>query len=280
MKIGIIGLGIIGGSYAKALKPYGYEIVGIDINQESIDYALKNNIIDNGATNAKDFLGECEVVFVCLYPKQTVSFIKENIRRFKRNALIIDVAGIKRKMIDRLEMYFDDELEFVFTHPIAGSEKTGIQNSDAKIFKDANFIITPHRKNDDEKVNVVKTFAKQIGFGKITLIDDVTHDKMIAFTSQLTHAIAVSLVNSDPYHLNTSSFIGDSYKDLTRIAMINDALWTELFIENKDFLTQTLDSFIEQTTILRDALKTKDIDTLQSIMKKSTTIRKGMKNEK
>lgn len=279
MKIGIVGLGIIGGSYARALKPYNYHIIGFDINPKTIKYALDNNIVNEGYVET-DNISECDIVFVCLYPNQTISFIKDHVRKFKRDSIIMDVAGVKRHMIDRLEMYFDDDFELVFTHPIAGSEKTGIENSNAKIFEGANFIITPHKKNDDEKVNVAKTLAKQIGFGKVTVINDVTHDKMIGFTSQLTHAIAVALVNSDPYNLNTSSFIGDSYKDLTRIAMINDSLWTELFFENKDFLTKTLDSFITEIQKVRDAVQSKDQETLEKIMQESTKTRKGMNNEK
>lgn len=278
MKIGIVGLGIIGGSYARALKPYHYDLIGIDKNPKTIEYAIENNIIDEGYVKT-DKISECDVVFVCLYPNQTISFIKDHVNQFKRDAIIMDVSGVKRHMINRLEMYFDDDFELVFTHPIAGSEKTGIENSNANIFKNANFIITPHKKNDDEKINVAKTLAKQMGFGKVTIIDDVTHDKMIGFTSQLTHAIAVALVNSDPYNLNTSSFIGDSYKDLTRIAMINDALWTELFFENKDFLTKNLDSFIVEIQKVRDAIQSKDKETLSKLMQKSTKTREGMKNE-
>lgn len=279
MKIGIVGLGIIGGSYARALKPYHYHIIGFDINPKTIDYAIQNNIVDEGYIET-DKISECDIVFVCLYPNQTISFIKNHANKFKRDSIIMDVAGVKRHMINQLEMYFNDDFELVFTHPIAGSEKTGIENSNASIFKDANFIITPHKKNDDEKVNVARTLAKQIGFGKITLIDDVTHDKMIGFTSQLTHAIAIALVNSDPYNLSTSSFIGDSYKDLTRIAMINDSLWTELFFENKDFLTKNLDSFINEIQKVRDSIQNKDKETLSKIMKTSTKTRKGMNNEK
>lgn len=279
MKIGIVGLGIIGGSYARALKRYNYHIIGIDKNPKTIEYAIENNIVNEGYVDT-DKIRECDVVFVCLYPNQTISFIKDHVRHFKRDAIIMDVAGVKRHMINRLEMYFDDDFELVFTHPIAGSEKTGIENSDASIFSGANFIITPHKKNDDEKINVATTLAKQIGFGKVTIIDDVTHDKMIGFTSQLTHAIAIALVNSDPYNLSTSSFIGDSYKDLTRIAMINDSLWTELFFENKDFLTKNLDSFIKEIQKVRDSVHLKDKETLTKIMQNSTTIRKGMNNDK
>ena len=141
MKIGIVGLGLIGGSYAKSLKLYGYEIYGIDINQKTIDYALKHNIIDVGVVNPKDVLKELDVVFLCLYPEDTIKFVHKNINHFKRGAIISDVVGIKRHIIDALDIYKNDEVEFVFAHPIAGKEKSGIKYSDEAIFHNANFVI-------------------------------------------------------------------------------------------------------------------------------------------
>lgn len=279
MTIGIIGLGIIGGSYARALKPYGYKIIGIDVNTETIDYALDNNIIDIGTTKPKEHLKECDVVFVCLYPNQTITFIKTHINDFKRDAIVVDVAGVKRHMTNQLDIFFNDDINIVLTHPIAGSEKSGISHSKENLFKNANFVITPHSKNEEEHINLVKTLARQMGFKTVSEISDVDHDKILGFTSQLTHAIAVALVNSDAYNFDTKRFIGDSYKELTRIAMINDTLWTELFFENKDFLTKNIDTFIEQLTLIRDAVHSKDKDTLQELMQKATKTRKDINNE-
>ncbi len=279
MTIGIIGLGIIGGSYARALKPYGYKIIGIDVNTETIDYALDNNIIDIGTTKPKEHLKECDVVFVCLYPNQTITFIKTHINDFKRDAIVVDVAGVKRHMTNQLDIFFNDDINIVLTHPIAGSEKSGISHSKENLFKNANFVITPHSKNEEEHINLVKTLARQMGFKTVSEISDVDHDKILGFTSQLTHAIAVALVNSDAYNFDTKRFIGDSYKELTRIAMINDTLWTELFFENKDFLTKNIDTFIEQLTLIRDAVHSKDTDTLQELMQKATKTRKDINNE-
>lgn len=274
MNIGIVGLGLIGGTYAKSLRQYPYKIYGIDINQEALDFALDNNIIDYGTTDPKSVLKELDIVFLCLYPGDTIKFVQKHIMNFKRDAIISDVVGVKRKMVDALDVYKTDDVEFVFAHPIAGREKIGITYSDASIFSDANFVITPTRQNTDEALNLIETLAKQMGFKNVTRIKDVEHDDIIAFTSQLTHAIAISLVNSDNNKYDTSHFIGDSYKDLTRIAMINETLWSELFLNNKDFLVKRINDFEKQLDILKEALRTKDKEKLESIMRSSTEKRR------
>ena len=274
MRIGIVGLGLIGGSYAKSLKKYGYEIYGIDINQESLDYALEHNIIDVGETDPTNILKDIDVVFICLYPEDAIKFVHKNIRNFKRGAIISDVVGIKRKIIDALDIYKNDDLEFVFTHPIAGKESVGVKHSDEAIFQGANFVITPTKWNSEEAINVITILATQMGFSSITKISDVDHDNIIAFTSQLTHAIALSLVNSDDERYDTSKFIGDSYKDLTRIANINDDLWAELFIKNKDFLIKHINKFEKELTSLKEAINNKDKSKIQKLMQSATEKRK------
>lgn len=277
MNIGIVGIGLIGGSYAKALKKYPYKIYGIDKNQDSLDYALENNIIDVGTTNPSEILKDLDVVFLCLYPTDAVTFIRKNINYFKRDAIISDVVGIKRFMIDSLEVYFNDDVEFVFAHPIAGRESIGIKYSSEAIFHDANFVITPTKYNKDESINLITTLAKQMGFKNVSLISDIQHDEIISFTSQLPHVIALSLVNSDDEKYDTSLFIGDSYKDLTRIAMINDTLWAELFLKNKDFLLRQINKFEDELDILKEAIKNKDIDKIQELMRSATDKRGKIK---
>lgn len=277
MKIGIVGLGLIGGTYAKALKRYPYTLVGIDIDPLVIDYAFKHNIIDQGTTNPQEVLGDLDVVFLCLYPQAAVTFIQQHIMSFKRDAIISDVVGVKRFLIDRLDMYKDDDVEFVFAHPIAGREKVGIKHSDQAIFQDANFVITPTKHNTLEALNLIETLAKQMGFKNVSRIADFEHDDIIAYTSQLTHAIAISLVNSDTEKYDTGLFIGDSYKDLTRIAMINESLWSELFLNNKDFLLRRINAFEEQLDLLKEALSTKNQSKLEELMRQSTKRRGDIK---
>lgn len=270
MKIGIVGLGLIGGTYARSLRKYPYEIVGIDINEKSLNYALENNIIDKGTTKPRDVLKDLDVVFLCLYPEATIKFINQNINYFKRGAIISDVVGIKRKLINSLDYYHDEDVEFVFAHPIAGREKIGVEHSDAAIFNNANFVITPTPKNTDEALNLIETLAKQMGFKNVSRLSDVEHDDIIGFTSQLTHAIALALVNSDDEKYDTRLFIGDSYKDLTRIAKFNDSLWAELFLNNKDFLVKHINKFEKQLDILKDALANKDKEKIQELMIQAT----------
>ena len=274
MNIGIVGLGLIGGTYAKSLRKYPYKIYGIDKDQQTLNYAIENKIVDFATLVPKDVLKELDVVFICLYPNDTIKFIRDHINDFKRGAIISDVVGIKRKLIDSLEVFFEDDLEFVFAHPIAGRETIGIKHSDEAIFHNANFVITPTKYNTDEALNLIETLAKQMGFKNVSRLSDIEHDQVIAFTSQLTHAIALSLVNSDDEKYNTSLFIGDSYKDLTRIAMINEKLWSELFIDNKDFLLKQINKFEDHLDILKEAIKTKDIAKLQELMLEAT-IKRG-----
>lgn len=275
MNIGIVGLGLIGGTYAKSLKKYPYKIYGIDINQDSLDFALNEHFIDVGTTNPKEVLKELDVVFLCLYPNDAIAFVSKYITYFKRDAIISDVIGVKRKIIDSLEIYFDD-IEFVFSHPIAGREKIGVTHSDAAIFHNANFVITPHSKNTNEALNLIETLAKQMGFKNVSRITDVAHDEIIAYTSQLTHTLALALVNSDDDKYDTSLFIGDSYKDLTRIAMINEDLWSELFLYNKDFLLKRINKFEEHLDELKDAIASKDSKKLQQLMRNATDKRRNI----
>jgi len=276
MKIGIVGLGLIGGTYARSLRKYPYEIIGIDNNEKTLEYALENNIIDKGTTTPKDVLKELDVVFLCLYPQDTVTFVQKNINHFKRGAIISDAVGIKRRLIDALDIYFEDEVEFVFAHPIAGRETTGVVHSDASIFKDANFVIVPTKKNTDEGLSLIETLAKQMGFKNVSMLTDIQHDDIIGFTSQLTHAIALALINSDDEKYDTKLFIGDSFKDLTRIAKFNESLWSELFINNKDYLVKHINKFEEQLDIFKAALQSNDKEKLQELMIKATTKRRNI----
>lgn len=277
MNIGIVGMGLIGGTYAKSLRKYPYTLYGIDIDENAVKYALEEDIIDYGSTDPKSVLKKLDVVFLCLYPNDTIKFIQKHIMNFKKDAIVCDAVGVKRKLVDLAEMYMNDDIEFVFSHPIAGREKIGVKFSDEAIFHNANYVITPTKFNKEESLNLIETLVRQMGFKNVTRISDIEHDDIIAFTSQLTHAIAISLVNSDTEKYDTSLFIGDSYKDLTRIAMINENLWTELFVQNKDFLVRRITNFEKELSKLKTAISTKDTDTIKKIMIDSTIKRGNIK---
>ena len=261
MKVTIIGLGIIGGSYAKGLTKAGHTVYGVDKNLETIEYAIKEGYIIDGSSEAKTFVSEADLVVIGLYPNDVIPFIKNNLEHFKPGQVVTDVCGVKDCICKEATLLLKDAY-FVGSHPMAGREKVGIKFADEKIFLGTNFLMCPIEETNEVAKDVVKQMALDLGFGHIHEISPKFHDEMIAYTSQLTHAIAVSLVNSSTCD-EVVKFIGDSYRDLTRIAMINEMLWSQLFIENKEALTEQIDSFINELEIVKSAVNSENLDLLK-----------------
>ena len=274
MKICIVGLGLIGGSYAMGLSLKGHEVYGIDKNDDTIQYAINKGFIKAGTSTNYAILSEMDLIILAIYPQSILNFLSENNKYFNKNQVITDVCGIKTSFVSKASL-LSGEAVYLSHHPMAGKEKIGIEYSDSKIFNGANFLITPINNTPEFAIELLKGIGNDLEFGRITVITPERHDKMIGFTSQLTHAIAVSLVNSD-HDEETKSFIGDSYRDLTRIAMINEKLWSELFLENKNELLAHIESFENELDILKNALKTNDKDKLNELFKNSTVVRKKM----
>ena len=274
MKVLIVGLGVIGGSYAMGLKEK-HEVYGIDKNIDTINKAKDQGYIIDGGDDPAKFLPFIDLVFLAIYPKMIIDFIKEN--RFKDGTIITDVAGVKESFIYKINEILPENVEFIGTHPMAGREKRGFDFADPNVFKGANFLITPI-DNKEETIELIKDLAVSLGFKRITIMTPKYHDEVIAFTSQLTHAIAVSLVNSDN-DPNTKFFTGDSYRDLTRIAQINENLWSELFLENKNNLLDKINQFEQSLEKLKKAIIDEDKDELCNLFIKST-IKRGEFNEK
>ena len=273
MKILIVGLGLIGGSYAASLSNKGHKVYGVDINNETLEYALNKKWIISGACDASCFISDMDMIIICLYPKLILEFLVNYSKYFKAGQIITDVCGVKSSFIlEATKLAYP--ATYLSHHPMAGKEKVGIKYADSRIFIGANFLITPYDDNN-QAVEVLKKMAIDMGFGRITVMSPARHDQMIGFTSQLTHAIAVSLVNSD-HDNDTKSFIGDSYRDLTRIAMINEKLWSELFLENKEALLMHIESFENELNMLKKALYEDDREKLNELFKNSTKIRKEM----
>lgn len=276
MNIGIVGLGLIGGSYAKALNRENHQLIGYDINPSTIEYALKNNIVDKAYTDSFKDLSSCDVVFICLYPNQTIQYIQSHYKAFKKQAVISDVTGVKVKVMDALKDLFSEPFDLVFAHPIAGRETSGIQTSVKGLFNQMNFIITPHLSNTEKGLNTIIDLAREMGFKNITKMTAKDHDQMIGYTSQLTHVIALSLVNASDYNEQTKFAIGDSYKDLTRIARMNETLWSELFIMNDQHLVEIIEHFENSLKTVKKAIKNNDENTLKKLMIKSTMRRNDL----
>lgn len=278
MNIGIVGLGLMGGSIAQGLLSNHF-IRAYDLNQKAIDYAKRHRWIHEGTPDIKVFAKGLDVVYLCLYPKQIFSFIYENQRHFKKSTLFIDIAGIKDFLVESILPILSSRHEFVFTHPIAGREKIGVEYSKPSIFHKANYIITPHKNNTPSALKQTEDLALEMGFGKITYVSPKEHDDMIAYTSQLTHLLSLALVHSERESDDVSRFIGDSYRDLTRIAMINEPLWSELFLTNKDLLLKRLHAFQISLSAFEQALQNHDFEPLQSLMKAAKQKRLKLEKE-
>ena len=270
-KILIVGLGLIGGSYAKRLKKNGHYVAAITLNQQDIDYAIENNIIDEGTINVeKEFVSQFDVVIFALYPTVFIDWVSKYYSYFKKNAIISDVSGVKNEVVYKIqEILKDQSVEFIGAHPMAGKEVYGVENADENLFVNANFIITPTPANTQKAIDLISELANELGFKTISVLTPSKHDEMIAFLSQLTHCIAVSLMTcKESQHLK--DYTGDSFRDLTRIANINENMWSELFLMNKKELLSQMDLFIEEFNKLRDSLENEDVETMKDMMRLST----------
>lgn len=272
-KILIVGLGLLGGSYAKVLKRFGFHISAITKEQSSIDYAIKENIIDEGSTQIdKKIIGEADLVIFALYPHTFVEWIEQNQQFLKSGALITDVTGVKGNIVYKIQDILRSDVEFIAAHPMAGREVSGVENSTDKLFIGANYIVTPTSKNTQEAIQTCMELGRLLGFSNVTTLTPEEHDEMIGFLSQLTHCIAISLMTCNDKE-NMEKFTGDSFRDLTRIARINDLMWSELFVANKDALLKQMKLFIDKFTELKTMIEQEDIPKIRKMMQHSTARR-------
>ena len=272
-KILIVGLGLLGGSYAKVLKRFGFHISAITLEQSSIDYALRENIIDEGSTELdNNMIGEADLVIFALYPHVFVEWIEKNQGLLKSGALITDVTGVKRSIVYQIQDMLRSDVEFVAAHPMAGREVSGVENSTDRMFVGANYIVTPTDKNTPEAIETVIELGRLLGFSNVTTLSPEEHDEMIGFLSQLTHCIAITLMTCNDKE-NMEKFTGDSFRDLTRIARINDLMWSELFVANKDMLLDQMTLFINKFNDLKTMLEAEDIEGMRAMMRHSTARR-------
>ena len=274
MKILIVGLGLMGGSYAMGLSLKGHEIYACDINNESIEYAKNNNLIIDGSNDASKYIPEMDMIIIGLYPNYIVDFLKKHKSLFKKGQIITDLCGIKTYFLEEAQKNSGDA-EYISHHPMAGREKSGVNYANIEMFKKANFLITPTKNNTTHAIEMMKALGLDLGFGRISVVTPEHHDEIIAYTSQLTHAIAVSLVNADT-DVDSKNFIGDSYRDLTRIAKINEELWSELFFDNKEALLKKISDFEAELDDIKTALISGDKELLKKKFISSTKHRKEM----
>ena len=266
----IVGLGLLGGSYARALKRFGFHVSALTLDQASVDYAVGEGIIDEGSTELDErMIGEADLVIFALYPHIFIEWIEQNQGLLKSGALITDVTGIKRGIVYKIQEMLRSDVEFVAAHPMAGREVSGVENSTDKMFIGANYIVTPTERNTPEAIQTCMELGRLLGFSNVTTLSPEDHDEMIGFLSQLTHCIAITLMTCNDKE-DMEKFTGDSFRDLTRIARINDLMWSELFVANKDVLLEQMDLFLGQFNRLRSMLETGDVEGMRQMMRHST----------
>ena len=269
-KILIVGLGLLGGSYAKALKRFGFHISSITREQSSIDYAIQEGIIDEGSIELdENMIGKADLVIFALYPHVFVEWIENNQHLLKSGALITDVTGVKGNIVYKIQDILRPDVEFIAAHPMAGRELSGVENSTEKMFVGANYIVTPTEKNTAEGIHTCMEIGKLLSFSNVVTLTPEEHDEMIGFLSQLTHCIAITLMTCKDKE-NMEKFTGDSFRDLTRIARINDLMWSELFICNKTALLEQMDLFLDKFNELKRMLEREDVPGLRKMMQHST----------
>ncbi len=269
-KILIVGLGVIGGGYASELTKCGYHVDCITKDQKDIDYAVKHGMIKSGTTKVdEELVHNADLIIFALYPTVFIEWVESYGHLFKKGVLITDVTGVKSGIVSKIQDMLGDRAEFISAHPMAGRERSGVEFADPSVFKGANYIVTPTDKNTDDAIEICKKIGEILGFKQISILTVDEHDEMIAFLSQLTHCIAVTLMtcNSTP---NLEKYTGDSFRDLTRIAKINDAMWSELFLMNKTALLKEMDSFINEFQEFRSMLASGDKDGMRAKMRSST----------
>jgi prephenate dehydrogenase len=214
-------------------------------------------------------IASADIAVFALYPHIFIEWIEENGKYFKKGAIITDVTGVKCAIVDKIQSLLPEGVEFIGAHPMAGKEVYGIENSNEEMFKGANYIVTPTDKNSREAVETCKELGRILGFGNVTELTPQKHDRMIGFLSQLTHCIAVALMTCND-DANLCKYTGDSFRDLTRIARINEDMWSELFMMNREALLHEMTLFEEQFTRLKHQLQTGDIEAMKEMMRRST----------
>lgn len=268
---GIVGLGIMGGSIAKAIRTnIGATIYALDVNQDSLSSGKKQGIIDKAFTpeQTEEMLKCCDFLFVCLYPHATLEFLRNHKNHYKNNSIITDISGVKTLLENEIDYINPHNAHLILGHPMAGGAKEGYDYSNGEYFANRNYIIINHKNCSHDKyaLELFKDFISTIGFTKITETDADTHDNKIGFTSQLCHVVASAMVESAP-DPEITSFGGGSSEDLTRIAMINAPLWTELFLSNKEKLLKHIETFKEQINIIENLIKDDDSEGLKTLLK-------------
>lgn len=273
MKIGVVGLGLIGGSFCRALKAYtNHQVLGATRNPATVAFAMSVDAID-GPVERLDGLDLC---LVALPPEETASFLEERVNRFRRGAVVIDICGVKRMIVDRVDrLYHDAGVRFLGCHPMAGKENAGFANSDANLYRGASFIMTPTALTDPSAPPLVENLMREIGFARVVEASPAVHDRIIAYTSQLAHVVSSAYIKS-PTSGEILGFSAGSFQDMTRVAKLDPELWTTLFLHNREPLLNEIDALVDNLTQFRKLLSIKDRDGMLQSLDKGRRLREDV----
>ena len=276
MKIGIVGLGLIGGSMARALSENGrHEVLGLDRNRSSLLAAKMVGAISDELT--EENIGECEMILIALYPEATVEFVEKYASKIRKDAIVSDCGGVKRKICAACEKLAEENgFIFIGAHPMAGTQFSGFNSSRSNLYKNATMIVTPKENTDIRILEKFKNVLNDAGFGAINFTTPEEHDKVIAFTSQLPHIISNAYVKSQTA-IKQKGFSAGSYRDMTRVSKLNEKMWAELFFENKDNLCSEIDFLVERLQEYSAVLKANDKEALVELLKEGTDSKKQAK---
>ena len=274
MIITVVGLGVIGGSFVKALKGKGYDVYGVDCNQQTLEMAKAEGCIIEGYLDGHQIISQSDLTIICLYPSKVLDFIATH--HFKKGSIVTDVVGIKSYFLQQALSMIDKDVEYISGHPMAGREKKGYLYASQEVFQNANYIVIQHEHNQIDKIDWMRQFVGQLGFKSVKIMSPYDHDEIISYTSQLPHTLAVALMNSDDEKYETGKYIGDSFRDLTRIANINADLWAELFFHNRDYLLASMERFEKQFDLLKQAIASGDEKSLKEMFWQSSKRREKL----
>lgn len=274
MNIGIVGLGLIGGSIAKAYRAdeeTEHQIWGCDSDNIILEYSMMSGVT-NGVLD-REKLCECDLLFLCIYPKGVVEYLKNNAQYINKAAMVIDCCGTKRVVCDAcFDVAKENGFTFIGGHPMAGTHNAGFKYSRADMFKGAPMVVVPPRFDDVELLDRVKKLLAPLGLKGISVTTAEKHDKMIAFTSQMAHLVSNAYIKS-PEARNHKGFSAGSYKDLTRVAWLNAPMWTQLFLENRDFMLEELNVLIENLMQYKEAMENEDAEQLCRLLDEGRRIK-------
>ena len=264
MTVGIVGLGLIGGSFAKAYHQAGHRVLALEKDPSVLDFAILSGAVQGALTPEE--IPQCDLILVAVYPAAAVEFFRENADRFGDKPLVMDCCGVKREVCDAVfPLAREKGFTFLGGHPMAGTHNSGFKYATADLFRRAPMVLVPDSFHDIQLLSRAKALLEPAGFARFSVTTAQEHDKMIAFTSQLAHGVSNAYIKSPTARLHRG-FSAGSYKDMTRVAWLNPTMWAELFLEDKDFLLEELDTLMASLAQYREAIAGEDLPRLTALL--------------